>query len=109
IETNMHHFKKKGEKYELNPSDKSKETYGSCKKTGDEEDYILSRDELEEETESPSNDCGIMMPPVPKCDKFTYFRDGKRKNRTPSESKENLVFLFILVGNMIIDHIGWFM
>ncbi|KAF8771113.1 hypothetical protein HNY73_018567 [Argiope bruennichi] len=75
----MHHFKKKGEKYELNPADKQRETYGSCRKVGEEEDYILSRDELEEETESLSNDCGIVMPPVPKCDKYTYFRDGKRK------------------------------
>ncbi|GFX41351.1 transposable element Tc1 transposase [Trichonephila clavipes] len=30
----MHHFKKKGEKYELNPPDKQKETYGACRKAG---------------------------------------------------------------------------
>ncbi|GFX41350.1 hypothetical protein TNCV_1654331 [Trichonephila clavipes] len=38
-----------------------------------------SLDDREEDAESLSNDCGIMMPPVPKCDKYTFFRDGKRK------------------------------
>ncbi|GFT20393.1 uncharacterized protein NPIL_50091 [Nephila pilipes] len=91
----MHHFKKKGEKYELNPPEKQKETYGACRKAGEDEDYILSRDELEEEAESLSNDCGIVMPPVPKCDKYTFFRDGKRKigniSQTP-KFNENLYY-----------------
>lgn len=33
----------------------------------------------EDEVESLDNDCGIIMAPAPKCDKFTYFRDGKQK------------------------------
>lgn len=43
----MPHFgKNKGEKYELNPSDRNRETYGTCRKSDDDEDFILNQDQL---------------------------------------------------------------
>ena len=47
VSITMPHFgKNRGEKYELNPSDRNRETYGTCRKSDDDEDFILTQDQL---------------------------------------------------------------